>query len=706
MKRRHMLGLGAVAGAMAALPDAAAAETRWTLRAGLNRYDITLDGATLACDSRGQGEAAGLARPPPGEPWRFALAAVGPQRRPVSWITTGVEQPGPASLTLALQATDAALRAEIAFEVDPAGLILSRRTVLRHDGEGPPVDLRATLSGLFTVHAPIEQIFTLDGDWAAETQIHRASPGDTPLVLQSRTGKTGFGLQPWLALRTGAATCVCQLFCSGNWLMNLLPDAAGATILGGLNAWRFRHVLAAGDSLALPTILFGRAEGDLNRATQALHDWRRARRPNPNRPVPVQFNSWFPYFGEPSAATMLALVPQAKRLGCEVFVIDAGWFRVGDDDSDADWTERTGDWHTSRRRFPNGLVEIADACRAQGLRFGLWFEPEVIGQLSDLRRTHPEWLHNPDGRKPADNERAVLNLGVPAARQFVTQRLSQLLATIGAGWMKWDFNSDIHNGGWAPGLPSQLTRQDPLVAHYQGLYGLLDTIRRDFPALVLEMCASGSGRMDGELMAHAHLNWMSDQPSPLRKLAIHFGSQLAHPAVVCNDWLVEWPPGVIAGYDDDTPGIAQLGDLAFRLRVAMLGSFGISARVDQWNAADFAIVAAHVALYRDRLRAIIQHGDQYLLTRSPDRDGDGDWAGVWYVAKNASAGVLFAFRLAGPDGLRVFTLPGLDGTRAYRSTSFGGDPTLLPAEAPVLRFPVILNRHYRSELVVFEAAET
>ena len=705
MQRRQVLGLGLAAALPGAAVVAGPAGTHWALRAGPNRYDVTLDGATLACDSRSEGEAAGFAQPPPEEPTQFALAVVGPQRQPVLWHAIAAKQPGLASLALTLQATNAALRAEVTFEVDPAGLLLCRRTVLRHDGEGPPVELRATLAGLFTVHAPIEQIFTLDGDWAAETQIRRARPGVTPLVLQSRSGKTGFGLQPWLALRTGAATCVCQMFCSGNWLMRLLPDTAGATILGGFNTWRFRHVLAEGDSLALPTILFARAPGDLNRATQALHDWRRARRPNPEWPIPVQFNSWYPYYGEPNAETMLALVPQARRLGCEAFVIDAGWFRAEDDDSDADWTERTGDWRTSRRRFPNGLAEVATACRAQSLRFGLWFEPEVLGQLSAIRRRHPDWLHWPDGRKPADDERAVLNLGVSAAWASIRRRLSRLLANADVSWMKWDFNSDIHNGGWAPGLPAELTHQDPLVAHYEGLYGLLDAIRRDFPDLVLEMCSSGSGRMDGELMVHGHLNWMSDQPSPMRKLAIHFGSQLAHPAVVCNDWLVEWPPGVIEGYDDDTPGLAQLGDLPFRLRVAMLGSFGISARIDRWSAVDFATVAAHVALYRDRLRAIIQHGDQYLLTRSPDRDGDGDWAAIWYVAKDASAGVLFAFRLAGPDGLRVFDLPGLNSARTYRSTSFGGNPTLLPAGTPVLRFPVILDRHYRSELVLIEATE-
>jgi len=259
--------------------------------------------------------------------------------------------------------------------------------------------------------------------------------------------------------------------------------------------WQFQCRLTAGGdkTLRLPTVLFGRFDGDLNAATQRLHDYRRKHRPDPERPIPVQFNSWYPYLGEPNAAAMLALVPLAKRLGCEAFVVDAGWFRTDDDDSAADWTARTGDWHTSRLRFPNGLREISAACREQVMRFGLWFEPEVIGSLSAIRRNHPEWLHHLHGQPPPLNERAILNLGVPAARRHAFERITRILSRVGIDWMKWDFNADLGAGGWAPGLPESLTGQDPLVAHYEGLYRLQDAIRRWFPDLILEMCASGGG---------------------------------------------------------------------------------------------------------------------------------------------------------------------------------------------------------------------
>lgn len=180
------------------------------------------------------------------------------------------------------------------------------------------------------------------------------------------------------------------------------------------------------------------------------------------------------------------------------------------------------------------------------------------------------------------------------------------------------------------------------------------------------MCASGGGRIDGALLAHAHVNWISDQPGSLHKLAIHFGTQLAHPAVACNDSLIEWPPGRIRGYDDDSVRSDMRGDLAFRLRVAMLGSFGISAAIDRWSAADIATAKTHVALYANHLRDIIHFGDQYQLTEPPTVHGIGDWAVMWYVSKDGRRGVLFAFRLGGAAATRVFQLPGLLPAAPYR----------------------------------------
>lgn len=699
MKRRALL----TAAGLAAFARPAIAEDSvptWYLRAGATAYRIALHGAVLRCDSY-----AANGPPPPieGGYTHPPLLVTRAQRAGVQWQVAGADQPDGLGLRLLLISADTGLSAEVSYIIDPASHVLRRDTMLLHDGSGPPADIRASIAGSFGVREKIERAIYLSGVWGQEAGVVRELAMVAPLRLESRDGKTGFGPQPYMLLRTAAASYVCQIFWSGNWALQVAPRPGGAVVQGGFNSWRFRHRLMPNQQLALPSVLFARVLGDRNRATQRLHDYRRAIRPDPTREIPVQFNSWYRFFGEPTAANMLPLVPIAQRLGCEIFVIDAGWHRTNDADTDDDWSARTGDWRTSRQRFPNGLREVSDACHASGLQFGLWFEPEVLGQLSAIRNEHPEWLHQSDGAPPAAKDRAILNLGVPGAWQHAYDRITAIVEGAAVDWVKWDFNTDLGAGGWAAGLDEALVVQDPVVAHYQALYQLQDAIRERFPALLIEMCASGGSRMDGAILSHAHVNWMSDQPNPLRKLAIHFGSQLAHPAAQCNDWLVEWPPGVLVGYDEDAAEIADLGDLQFRLHVAMLGSFGVSAHVDKWAPADFAVVAAHVALYKNLLRPIIAFGDQYQLTHAPPPDASGDWAAIWYAAKDGRTGALFAFRLDGASSRRRFPLAGLRPGASYRIIFANGTEANHDEARLRAGLDIEIGGKFRSELILFEA---
>ncbi len=632
-----------------------------------------------------------------------ASVEIGPHAARVSWSLVGWKQAPETTLAITLEATDLPLQTVITLGVDEETGIVRRRTTLTHRGDGPELDIRHAGSIAAVLPAAVREVVHLTGRWGAETQVQWLRLAESQHHLESRTGKTGFAFAPYVALLAPTHTTFTELLWSGNWEYRVrrLPDGRVA-LSGGLNPWGLRHRLRPGDTLALPDALLGCVPGDLNAATQRLHRYRHGLRPNPARPVPVQFNSWFPCQGEPPVARMREFVARAADLGCEVFVLDAGWYTTETENPMEGWWLRTGDWVVNRRLFPQGLQELSAACQERGLRFGLWMEPEAVGPSSRIRRDHSEWLHAVGGHPTPPARRGILNLGVPAARAAIRERILTLLRTTGARWFKWDFNDDLHQGGWAPDLPEALTHQDPVLAHYTGLYQLADEIRAALPDLTLEMCSSGGGRFDAALLSHAHTSWISDQTHPLMKLAIHFGSQLAHPAVECNDWLVEWPPHEAQHDPHRAPG-GDLGDLAFRLHVAMLGSFGISAPVEQWSAEDTLIVKRHVAWYKAVVRPVLQSGNQYLLTEAPPLDGQGDWAAIWTVQPDGQRGVLFAFRLASGEAARVFALPGLNPATNYRVSSPTGGNRARSGAALAHGLRVQMDAPFTSRLLCIES---
>ncbi|MCS7060171.1 MAG: alpha-galactosidase [Anaerolineae bacterium] len=632
----------------------------------------------------------------------MAHVELGPQRTPMRWQLVDWSQASPATLILRLRAVAAPLMWALSLCYDkPSGLLILR-SELMNESTDQPLDIACAVSVGLCMPAHVRDIVHLSGRWGAETQVQRLSLPYTSIVLESRAGKTGFEHAPYIALLAGDYTYVFELAWSGNWRMQVRRLADGCvTLSAGLNDWGLRHRLRPGETLILPEVFALCVQGDLNTATHCLHDYRRRfPAPDTQHPVPVQFNTWYVYNERVPVEQMKAAADAAAALGCEVFVLDAGWYTTEEDRADEGWWARTGDWIVNRRWFPNGLHELSEHCRARGLDFGIWFEPEAVGPSATLRRHHPEWMHAIGGIPTPGQQRAILHLGVPEARAFIRERILDVLRAGNAEWMKWDFNTDLRQGGWAAGLPEELTDQDPLIAHYRGLYQLQGEIREAIPGLTLEMCAGGGGRFDAAILANAHVNWMSDQTNALMNLAIHFGSQLAHCAFECNDWLVEWPPHSPIGAQTDLRG-----DLAFRTRVAMLGSFGISAPIDRWSDEERSLVKAHVDWYKQIIQPIVLNGDQYFLTEPPPLDGNGDWAAVWYAAKSGERGVLFAFRLAGVDAQRLLPLPGLKRDARYRLRTPEGWLAEYSGAELSDGLSVELDDYFRSALIYVEQVQ-
>jgi alpha-galactosidase len=576
-------------------------------------------------------------------------------------------------VTLEIDLEAGAVQLRSRWQVDAVNDVVTHAAELTNGGATSCVLAQADSVALLLPEATSTTFLT--GQWIRETQRCTAAAA-APLLLESRSGKTGFEHAPYLAVHGRGYTAALLLAWSGNWFLRTVPEPATSRdrvpmlVRAGLHPGDLRHELRPSESLPLPVVRLALSTDGLDAVTQRLHRHRRARLAHRRVPPPVQFNSWYPHQERPTLRDMSSLAEHAGALGCEVFVQDAGWYaNLGTNGHGDDWWACVGDWATATDRFPGGMAALADRVRALGMQFGLWFEPEAVASDSQLARQHPDWMHATASAGPG---RRIADLGQEAVRAHLAEVIGAVLSEAGATWMKWDYNLNL-----VPDV-SGAAGPDPVVAHVLGVYDLQERLLRTMPGLALEMCAGGGGRFDDAVVERAHTNWMSDQTQPLANLSIHFGSQLLHLPEECNDWLVDWPP------HDTHAGLTPVdtrGDLHLRAAVGMLGSFGISAPLDRWSAQERAEVAGHVAWFKERIRPLFANADQYLLGAQPSLEGDGDWAGVWYVTPDGARGHLSTFRLADASRSWEPALAGLDPERTYAITSsIGASATLTGRE--------------------------
>jgi alpha-galactosidase len=233
--------------------------------------------------------------------------------------------------------------------------------------------------------------------------------------------------------------------------------------------------------------------------------------PHPERPRPVHYNCWEAVYFDHDVEVLKNIAERAAKLGAERFVLDDGWFGKRDDD-----TSSLGDWDIDRRKWPDGLTPIIEHVQSLGMVFGLWFEPEMVNIDSDLARAHPEWILGPVDQVEGRQQR-VLDVGNPEVRDHLYRKIATILATYDIDYIKWDHN-----------------RLLPVVnaAQTNGVYALLGRLRRDFPRVEIESCASGGGRIDAGILAHTQRVWLSDSNDALERLRIQHDAALLVPMVI------------------------------------------------------------------------------------------------------------------------------------------------------------------------------
>ncbi len=538
----------------------------------------------------------------------------------------------------------AAVGLELTVELTPAGLVRQRASVTNRGDTPFAVDaLQLTLP----VPAAATELLDFTGHHLRERSPQRSPFHQGLWVRENRTGRTGYDAAYLLVAGTagfgnrGGEVWGVHTAWSGNHRTFAERTFHAVSLLGSGELLLSGEVtLAPGASYASPW-QYGSHGTGLDELSARFHRQLRARPHHPATPRPVVVNTWEAVYFDHDLDRLRRLADAAAEVGAERFVLDDGWFGSRRDDR-----RGLGDWYVSDEVWPEGLTPLTDHVTGLGMQFGIWVEPEMINEDSELARAHPDWIMATGGRLPgAARSQQVLDLARPEAFAYILERLDALLAEYPVGYLKWDHNRDLVEAGHQP------TGRAGVHGQTLAVYRLMDELRRRHPDVEIESCSSGGGRVDLEILERTDRVWVSDCIDALERQQIQRWTNALIPLELM---------GTHVG-----AGLAHTTDrrhpLDFRAGTALFGHFGIEWDLTSAEPADRERLAEWVALYKE-LRPLLHTGTS---VHADHQDPAYRVHGV--VAEDGSdalfAVVAVATSSAYPPG--PVRLPGLDPEAVY-----------------------------------------
>lgn len=508
------------------------------------------------------------------------------------------------TLRVFLQDTVQPLRVTLCYRLTPEQDVIERWCELENSGNSA---VTIDICNFGTLHFPngTTELTNVTGAHVREFTTQRERLPIGVRLLESRTLQTGNASNPGFLLnRPGQAweesgvVYFGLLAYSGAWRIAIeqMPTL-DIRVHAGYNPFDFEIVLGPQERHVTPALVCGVSTDGWGGASRRLHTFTRERvLPRPARANsyrPVLYNSWEATYFDLSVAGQIELARKAAAIGVELFCLDDGWFGARRSDHAG-----LGDWVVSPAVFPDGLTPLITEVQRLGMKFGLWFEPEMINRNSDLYRQHPDWvLHFPGRPRTEARNQLILDFGRPEVVEFIFQAFDRLLQAHPIDFIKWDMNRNASEPGSVAG--KAIWR-----SHVAGVYSLIDRLRQNHPSLDIQSCSGGGGRIDLGILARTDQVWTSDNTDALDRIRIQEGYSLFYPARAMEAWVTH-------AHNHQTGRISPLG---IRFDVAMRGALGIGSSLNQLSEPELAEYASYIAFYK-RIRPIVQEGHLYRLQR-------------------------------------------------------------------------------------------
>jgi alpha-galactosidase len=504
----------------------------------------------------------------------------------------------------------------------------------------------------------------LSGKWSGEYQVERVMLTQTKVVMESRIGISNHVATPWFALDyMGRATeeegrvWYGTLHWSGNWkIVAEVTQQDQTRVTGGMNDFDSVWSLKPGETLAAPKFTGGFTERGFGAAAREMHDYMREEvlpKAHVKEVMPIIYNSWSVFEFKIDAEQQINLVDTAADVGCEVFMVDDGWFSTRDDD-----TRGLGDWWPSKTKFPRGLKPLIDKVKSRGMEFGLWVEPEMVNEDSDLYRAHPDWvIQFPTREKTTGRQQLVLNFGRKDVQDWCVEWMDRLLKENDIAWIKWDMNRYITEPGWMQ--KPQPEQREIWIRYVQGLYDVYRRLRELHPKVKYTNCASGGGRADMGLFAYTDRLTLTDNSDPLDFLRLYWGYlQVFAPRV----------PGT--GFSNALPDYinGRSAPLRYRAMRAYFGAMGLGTNFKTVTKDEIAFTAETIKRYKG-MRHLTAFGDVYRLVDPYENP----YMAIEYAAKDGSeaAVLLMSHSMQYYRTLPKLRLRGLKRDSLYDVEGFG-----------------------------------
>lgn len=498
----------------------------------------------------------------------------------------------------------------------------------------------------------------LCGAWARERHVKTRKLEKGIQSIYSARGASSANHNPFIALKRSSAgenqgeVYGYNFVYSGNFLAQVEVDSHNLTrVMMGINPFEFEWELNKDEEFQTPEVVMVYSDKGLNCMSQTYHKLYRTRLVKGqwrDKERPVLINNWEGTYFDFTEEKILDIAETGKELGIELFVLDDGWFGKRNDD-----TTSLGDWFVNKEKLPEGITGVAKKIEAMGMKFGLWFEPEMVNKESELYKNHPDWMiSTPKRRDSHGRNQYVLDFSRKEVVDYIYDMMYKVLKEAPISYIKWDMNRNITEA-FSQKLSAE--RQGELMHRYiLGVYDLYERLTSGFPHILFESCASGGGRFDAGIMQYAPQAWGSDDSDAIERLKIQYGTSMAYPI------------SSIGAHVSAAPNhqIGRMTPIETRANVAYFGTFGYELDLNKLTEEEKEKVRKQVKFFKDH-RELLHKGTFYRLISPFEGDGNvTSWMVVSEDKKKAIVGYYQALNKPNPSFTRL-KLTGLDPEKEY-----------------------------------------